>query len=374
MLKKKKFWIVTILILLGAAGGIWWKKSQKPAEVKILASAEVKRGTVRKVLEETGIVKAQVGAIVKIGARATGSVERMLVRVGDTVKKGQTVAIIDSRELRAQIAETEAQIAEAEATAAYQQANAARLATLFEQKFVSRDEMENVRQRAEIAVRQVAGRRSTLDSLRVRLSYTEVKSPIDGVVSQIAAQEGEMIVAGLQVANLVTVIDPSRLEMWTYVDETDIGQVTPGMTAEFRVDAWPDRTFTGPIRTIQPQPEVRDNIVYYQAIVDVSPADALLLRPEMTTQVQLVVQVKDNVLVIPNNALKWVDDRQVVFVQGKDGAIRRATPELGLAGVNESEVLAGLSEGEKVATQVELPGAKITSKDSAKNGTGKKKP
>jgi HlyD family secretion protein/macrolide-specific efflux system membrane fusion protein len=75
----------------------------------------------------------------------------------------------------------------------------------------------------------VAARLAARDSLRVRLSYTEVKSPIDGVVSQIAAQEGEMIVAGLQVANLVTVIDPTRLEMWTYVDETDIGQVAPGM-------------------------------------------------------------------------------------------------------------------------------------------------
>ena len=355
--RTKVVMVMVLLVLIG--GGFLWKKSQKSPQVKILSSVEVKRGPIRKVLEETGIVKAQVGAIVKIGARSTGSVERMLVRVGDPVIKGQVVAIIDSRELRAQLAETEAQIAEAAARAAYTRSNVERLAALYDGKFISRDEMEGARQNAEVASRQVAARLAARDSLRVRLSYTEVKSPIDGVVSQIAAQEGEMIVAGLQVANLVTVIDPTRLEMWTYVDETDIGQVAPGMAVEFRVDSWPGRIFHGKIRTIQPQPEVRDNIVYYQAIVDVAAKDALELRPEMTTQAQVVVQTKDNVLLIPNNALKWVEDQQVVFVQGTDGAIRRVSAELGLAGVKESEVLAGLQSGDKVATQVELSGEKI---------------
>lgn len=370
MFKSKKFWII-LLIILGAGGAFWWKESRKPAAVKILASTPVKRGPVRKVLEETGIVKAQVGAIVKIGARATGSVERMLVRVGDPVKKGQVVATIDNRELQAQIAETRAQIAEAEAQYRYLQGNADRLASLYQSNYVSRDEYENVRQKAESAARQVAARRATLDSLLVRLSYTEVKSPIDGVVSQIAAQEGEMIVAGLQVANLVTVIDPTRLEMWTYVDETDIGQVKPGMPVEFRVDSLPDKTFTGHIRTIQPQPEVRDNIVYYQAIVDIDPQDALMLRPEMTTQAQVIVTTRDNVLLIPNNALKWVDDKQIVFVEDARGAIRRVTPELGLAGVKESEVLSGLSEGEKVATQVELSGEKVREKEKSAKPQGR---
>ncbi|MDO9080728.1 MAG: efflux RND transporter periplasmic adaptor subunit [Desulfuromonadales bacterium] len=365
MSKRTKVVMVMVLLLL-IGGGFLWKKSQKPPQVKILASVEVTRGPIRKVLEETGIVKAQVGAIVKIGARSTGSVERMLVRVGDPVKKGQVVATIDSRELRAQIAETEAQLAEAEARASYTRSNVERLAALYDGKFISRDEMEGARQNAEVASRQVAARLAARDSLRVRLSYTEVKSPIDGVVSQIAAQEGEMIVAGLQVANLVTVIDPTRLEMWTYVDETDIGQVAPGMGVEFRVDSWPGRIFHGKIRTIQPQPEVRDNIVYYQAIVDVAAKDALELRPEMTTQAQVVVQTKDDVLLIPNNALKWVEDQQVVFVQGADGAIRRVSAELGLAGVKESEVLAGLQAGDKVATQVELSGEKIKNPEKKK--------
>ena len=87
----------------------------------------VRRGPVRKVLEETGIVKSQVGAIVKIGARATGTIERMLVKVGDPVHRDQRVAVIDSRELKAQLAQAEAQLAQSEAQADYLSANAARL-------------------------------------------------------------------------------------------------------------------------------------------------------------------------------------------------------------------------------------------------------
>jgi len=413
----KKWVILLVLVLVAGIGGfLWWRSSAQPKKVKIITSEEVRRGTVRKVLEETGIIKAQVGAIVKIGARATGTIEKMLVKVGDRVEKDQLVAVIDSRELRAQeaearaslesaraeltrvrqyyplrIKEAEAAVAEAEAVAEYKGSYAERLEKLYEDKLVSRDEAENAWQVAAADKRQVETRQAVLtrlrqekveeekkaalaveraeaalQSIRIRISYTDIHSPINGVVSQITAQEGETIVAGLQVANLITVLDPSRLEMWVYVDETDIGQVKPGQAVEFKVDAYPGRTFEGTVDTIYPQPEIRDNIVYYQALVGISPEQAELLRPEMTTQVQIVVSTKENVLLIPNNALKWVDDRQVVFVQESDGSIRRASPKLGLAGVSQTEVVEGLSEGEKVATQVDLPGAMA--------GKGKGKP
>lgn len=403
----KKMLIIALLVAAVAGGFLWWRTTQRPAEVKVLATAEVQRGTVRKVLEETGIIKAQVGAIVKIGARATGTIDRMLVKVGDPVAEGQLVAVIDRRELRAQeaeaaarlgsaraeldrirlvyplrIAQAAAELAQAEAQADYLGRSAGRLEALFASRFVSRDEAENVRQQAEAQDRQVAARLANLDrergeaveeqkkaelavrqaeaaleSIRVRISYTDIRSPIGGVVSQVTAQEGETIVAGLQVANLITVLDTQRLEMWVYVDETDVGQVLTGQGVEFRVDAYPGRTFAGEVQTIYPQPEIRDNIVYYQALVGISPEQAELLRPEMTTHVQIVVAEKSDVLLIPNNALKWVDNRQVVFVQAPDGAVRRITPTLGLAGVTHSEVAEGLAEGEQVATQVELAGS-----------------
>jgi RND family efflux transporter MFP subunit len=187
------------------------------------------------------------------------------------------------------------------------------------------------------------------------LSYHKVYSPIDGVVSQVAANEGETVVSGLQVSNLVTVLAPDRLELWVYVDETDVGQTSPGQSVEYWVDAHPGRKFTAAVAEIYPEPEIRDNIVYYRALVRVGREQAEHLRPEMTTQCRIVVEVKEDVLSIPNAALKWVQGEQVVFRIAEAGGVSKVKAELGLQGRLRSEVLSGLSEGDAVATRLNLP-------------------
>jgi HlyD family secretion protein len=410
--------LVVVLLLIGGGYGIWRSRQNEQA-VRILQTAEVERGPVRQVLEQTGIVKPQVGAIVKIGARATGVIERMLVKVGDRVAVGQLVAQIDNREVRSQLAEAraryqarqaelsrveqvyplrireaKAQLALAETATEYLVSNFRRLASLAEEGIISQDELDNVRQKSEVEKRLVAARRAAferesrefieerhkadlamqeaeaqLSAVKIRLSYTQIVSPLAGTVSQVTAQEGETIVSGLQVANLITVLDTSRLEMWIYVDETDVGQVKIGQALEFRVDAWPEQVFKGTVAAVYPEPDVRENIVYYRALVAVSAEQAELLRPEMTTQVQIVVAEKTDTLRLPNAALKWVDGRQLVFVQQADGSVRQVTPELGLVGVNHSEVTGGLQVGDQVATQLIL-GQGAATNQSAGKGPG----
>ena len=399
-------WLMLTALLAGA--GLWsYAALQRRAEPpRVLATAEAVVGDVRKVLEATGIIKAQVGAIVKIGARATSTIKEMNVKVGDEVKKGQLIAVIDDRELRAQLDEAEAKlartraeldqveavyprrIAEAEAEARlsqaktdYAAANFKRQTELFDKRLIARDVLDAAQRDALVGQNEVLARQASLvrvrtefdkerlkaqksleeaqaviDSVKTKISYTRIVSPIDGVVALVTSQAGETVVAGLQVANLITVLDPARLEMWIYVDETDVGQVRPGLPVEFRVDAYPGVQFKGRVDQIYPQPEIRDNIVYYQALVRLDPAEAARLRPEMTTQCQIVVQEKKGVLVIPNAALKWIGDRQVVFAMLPEGGVREVRPGLGLEGLNETEVLEGLAAGEKVATQIVLPG------------------
>jgi multidrug efflux pump subunit AcrA (membrane-fusion protein) len=195
-----------------------------------------------------------------------------------------------------------------------------------------RAEFELERTKAREALQQA---QAGLESARIRMSYTTIYSPINGIVSQVTAQEGETVVAGLEVANLITVLDPDRLEMWIY----------------------PDAVFTGTVDQIYPQPEVRDNIVYYQALVKLAPETSRKLRPEMTTQCSVIVHEKDNVLALPNAALKWVDGKQTVFVQRAAGNVEKVYPQLGLRGLDASEVVSGLNAGDMVAVDVDLGSA-----------------
>jgi HlyD family secretion protein len=251
-----------------------------------------------------------------------------------------------------------------QAKLSYLQKNLPRQRTLVKQKLAAQDTLDLAMQDTEMAAHSVASARAKLQTLNVQLSYTEIHSPIDGVVSQVAAQEGETIVSGLSVSNLITVLDPSRLEMWIYIDETDVGRVSTGLPVRYTVDAYRDRVFEGTVDRIYPEPEIRDNIVYYRALVRVSREQADALRPEMTTQCKVIVETKKDVLAIPNSALKWVANRQVVFVVADpEKEPRETTPELGLVGLEMSEVLSGLEEGQVVATQLVLPGSKVKKKE-----------
>ena len=356
---RKKLLIYALGILLVAGGGWYFvKKNRAATQTKVLATARVEKDTVSRVLEATGIIKAQVGASVKIGARATGTISHVYVRVGDRVKKGQVVAEIDARELLAQREEAAARVRLAEAKAQFTGITLPRHETLTKQGLQAQSILDETRQNHNIARAETSAARASLATLDVRISYTKIVSPIDGVVSQVTAQEGETIVAGLQVANLVTVLDPTRLEMWIYVDETDVGRVRQGLPVEFRVDSQPDANFRGAVDRVYPEPEIRDNIVYYKALVVVDRDQAERLRPEMTTQCSIVVDTREAVLAVPNQALKWVAGKQTVFVVDKaqPEGVRRVEPKLGLPGLEKSEVLEGLAEGDEVATQIVLSG------------------
>ncbi|MGE4193979.1 MAG: efflux RND transporter periplasmic adaptor subunit [Pseudodesulfovibrio sp.] len=359
---KKLLFILIALLLTG--GGVWYfTAGQSKDRIKVLKTDTVKRGSVSRVLEATGIVKAQVGAQVKIGAQATGVLESVPVKVGDRVKKGDLVARIDSRELKARIAEARANLELAQAKLDYMEKNLPRKRSLVQKKLEAQDTLDVATQDAQIARHTVASAEAKLRTLQIQLSYTSIYSPIDGVVSQVAAQEGETVVSGLSVSNLITVLEPEKLEMWIYVDETDVGRVKAGLPVRYTVDAYRDKVFEGEVDRIYPEPEIRDNIVYYRTLVKVTADQAGFLRPEMTTQCKIVVQTKDDVLIVPNNALKWVKDRQVCFrVTDPKLEPEEVEPTLGLVGLETSEVLDGLSEGDVVATQLVLPGAKVGKK------------
>lgn len=388
---KKRVVIPALVLLLAAVGFLGYRVLFKKPGTQVIETAKVERDKIRGVLVETGIIKPQVGAVIKIGARATGAIVEMKVKVGDRVKKDQVIALIDDREIVRAIEQQKAaisaakhsldqveatyplRIAEAKANYEYAKTNYEREQELLKKEYTTRDALDRAKSQFEAAEavfhrlrdeyrsQSLIGRANVEDlnaQLRqqeTKLSYTRIKSPIDGVVSDVTAQEGETIVAGLQVANLVTVLDPTRLEMWIYIDETDIGTVRLGQPVEYYVDTFPNRIFQGTIEKIYPQPVVKDNIVYYLAIVRVPVDASQFLRPEMTAHVKIVFDEKADALTSPNAAIKFEKGSQVVYRVVGPNAVTRVVVKTGLRGEDRTEIISGVAEGDVLATKLILP-------------------
>ena len=402
---KKKILIVFVLILILIGGFLTFKKlTAKKEQIKILETAKVKRGDIKEIINATAIVKTQVNAYVKVGARATGKIQQMNVDIGDYVKKGQLIAVIDQRELKKEVERLKAELKKAKARleevkkvyplrikeaeenlkkakANYEYAlwKFNREKELLKKEFTTRQSYEKAEMDLKTSKANLDYAKATLNRLKeeykvkldeakndlnavkeslekakVRLSYTEIYSPIDGIVANITARKGETVVAGLQVANLITILNPNKLEVRIYVDETDIGKVKEGQKVIYYTDAFPNKIFKGVISKIYPEPVVKENIVYYLAIVKVKPEYAKYLRPEMTVYSKIITGIKHNVLLVPNSALKFENGKQYVYkvVNGKP---IKTFIKTGIMGEKFTEVKEGLKEGDIVATKLILP-------------------
>ncbi len=341
----------------------------------------VRRAGVTYSTEQTGIIKAQVGAIVKVGTRATGVVNKLRFQVGDYVKKGDLIVEIDDREVLANLRNAEAAVEgqrrDLDAKVAqdlYSKTNYEREQRLLAKEYTTRDSVEKAkreldvsRAQVELGKAKVREAQEKLRALRVSHSYTKIYAPISGYISAVATQEGETVVSGLSASTLITVIDPTKLEMWIYVDETDIGRVKPGLKVEYWVDAYRDRIFSGKVDRIYPQPEIKENIVYYLAIVKIDPNDALALKPEMTSHVRIIIEEKPNVIVVPNGAIRFEDKMNVVYVRTK-GKITRREVKPGVRDDRFTEIISGLKEGE----QVVIPSVSPSVKKPANNASPKR--
>jgi multidrug efflux pump subunit AcrA (membrane-fusion protein) len=388
----RKLWVYMLLVLVLGAGGFFaYRKFFPKTEVKVLETAKVERGDIRGVLVETGIIKPQVGAVVKIGSRATGTIVQMNVKIGDKVKKDDLIALIDDRDTREKIHRLKAsllaekntlnqveltypqKIKEAQANYNYAKTDYVRERELLKSEYttlVSVDKAENVYKAAEANLKKLQDEHRTqmeitkarieeisaqIRELEVVLSYTKIYAPIDGVVSDVTLQQGETIVAGLQVANLVTILDTTRLEMQIYVDETNIGKTRIGQPVEFYVDTFPDKTFRGAIDKIYPQPQTKDNIVYYLAIVSITEDDAAFLKPEMTTHAKVIFEERADVLTAPNAAIKFEEGKQIAYKVIGPNKVEKLELKTGLRGEDKTEILSGAKDGDELATKIILP-------------------
>lgn len=362
-MKRKWIWIAAALAVPAVAAA-WLARGRDARTSAGAGGAATAVSVVRaarrdldSVVKATGVVRPVVGAEVKVGSRASGVVEQLHVKVGDRVEKGQVLAQLETRELAARRDQAAAALQSARARAVLAAQERDRARRLAAAAALSQAELERAESAAALAAAAVEEASAALALARVQLEQARIVAPISGAVASVTTQEGETVSATLAAPTFVTIVDLARLELWAYVDETDIGRVQLGQPASFTVDAYPDRTFQGQVAAVYPKAEIRDNVVDYVVVVRLAPpaAGGPTLRPEMTAGVKIVLARRPGVVAVPRRALRREGGRSFVLVPD-DGRPVERTVRVGARDDTHVEIVEGLKDGDAVVVGDPAPG------------------
>ena len=333
------------VVLLGMT--VFIMSCSNTSDTPTFQTVSVQRRTINTSILATGIIKPKVGAEVRVGSRVSGIVERLYVKNGDEVRKGDLLAKLDDSELSARYRLETANLDNARTVMKYAKIEMDRAKLLFEKDFTSIQSYDNFVKEYDISLARIANQQAAVDYAVTELGFTKIFAPISGVIGSVSTQEGETVSAAFAAPTFVTIIDLTRIEVWAYVDETDIGKVEVGQKANFTVDTYAGNTFEGVVSAIYPKAEIRDNVVNYVVIVEISDKNGKILRPEMTTSVTIQTSSANSVLSIPNNAIKRKNAETIVYVL-ENGIPVLKVIKTGLKGNQLTEVMEGLKENDEV--------------------------
>jgi macrolide-specific efflux system membrane fusion protein len=344
----KALTIVLLLVLVGSGALFMTRGDESVDDGETQArTVEASRRDLRATVLATGVVRPMVGAEVRVGSRVSGVLERLYVTVGDRVRKGQLLAQLDSAELAARVMEAEGVLENARAESTYAAREYARAVELGEKEIIPEAELEARVRLRDVTAAQIRRAEAELESARIQLGYTKIRAPIGGVVAEVATQVGETVAASFESPTFVTIIDLDRLEVWAYVDETDIGRVEVGQRAAFTVDTYVDIEFEGMVTAIRPMAEIQDAVVNYVTVIEIVDGHGKILRPEMTTTVNILLESRENVIAIPNAAVRRDRGGTYAFVMQGGSRVRKDI-RIGYRGRDYTEVVQGLEEGDRV--------------------------
>src|SRR5919108_1421391 len=277
----------------------------------------VTRGPMTEIVSATGDVSAII--TVNVGSQVSGTISKLYVDFNSQVKKDQPLADLDPRLFRAALEKAQAGLASAEADVekAQAQLNDAvrvekRTKELFEQKLVSQQDVDSaVANREQMAANlsstkaKVLQARADRDQAATNLAFARITSPIDGIVVSRAVDVGQTVAASFQTPTLFTIAnDLTKMQVLAHIDEADVGKVHEGQEARFTVDAYPGEEFSGTIREVRQAPNTIQNVVTYDAVIAADNPERKL-RQGMTAAVKVLTSHKDDVLRVPNAALRW---------------------------------------------------------------------
>jgi HlyD family secretion protein len=386
--------VVGVVLLLTVVGGLIAATS---GGTKIDPSklAKVEKGDLAKSVVATG--KVEPITKVEVKSKASGIVKKLLVDAGDRVKKGQLLAQLDKEEISAQVAQSSAGLQAAEASLKSAQADFERAKVdaegpdvpllkrayeratgMAKEGVVSTSALEDAQKNYEMALNkqnaskaqvtvlkakiaqaeaQVAQDKANLEQLKEQLSYTDIISPIDGVILSRNVEMGDavssILVLGSSATLVMTLGDTSEVYVKGKVDESDIGKVYLGQSARIKVESFKDKTFNGHVTKISPMGVEKDNVTTFEVRVSINNPGGEL-KAEMTANAEIILEEHKNVLQIPEGSIIYDNQKkasvEVPDPKGKEGK-RKVAVNIGISNGAKTELLGGLKEGDQVVLQ-----------------------
>ena len=363
MTKKNILLIVVAVLLVAVFVYAFTSRSDNKVQYQ---TAAVQRGDIRAQVEATGTINAVTS--VQVGSQVSGTILKLYVDFNSQVKKGQLIAELDPNlfqgnlmqaqadleNARANAAAAKANLEKAKATAVQTKADYERTLGLTKEGVLSQQALDLAKANADSAAAAVAAadaqvkqadaqvqqKSAQVKVASTNLGYTKITAPIDGTVINRAVDVGQTVAASLQAPTLFTIAqDLTKMLVYAKTDESDVGRIRPGQPVTFKVDAFPNETFRGQVQEVRMNATVVQNVVTYDTIVAFDNPDRKLF-PGMTAYVTIPVAHADNVLKIPNGALRFkpdLDPKQLQALCEKYGVTGGACGGNGRRGGEQSQ-------------------------------------
>jgi HlyD family secretion protein len=334
-----RLWLSIGAVVAAVGAGIYYYRSDVAAEAPTLNTAEVTQGDVIATVEATGTLEAV--TTVEVGTQVSGTIKTLGADFNSKVRKGEIVAQLDSSLFDTQVAQEQAtvsrlraEVERARVQAADAKVKLGRASELSEKELIARSDLdaaESTANAADASVKsaeaQLVQAQASLNQAQVTLSHTIIRAPIDGVVIARNVNVGQTVAASMQAPTLFIIANNlTEMRVNASVDESDIGKIQMHQPVRFRVDAYPNETFSGVVSQVRLQPVVEQNVVSYVTVIDVPNAD-LKLKPGMTAAVTIETARADDAIKVPNAALRFRPTEDVFEALGQKAPERRQRPQ-----------------------------------------------
>jgi macrolide-specific efflux system membrane fusion protein len=389
LVSKHRKIIFLVILVSGVAGGwYWYGSAAQELQGGNVQAITVTRGDIEEIVTSQG--KLEPKQYVDVGTQVSGQLKKIHVDIGDAVKQGQLLAEIDPRVFQAQVEAGEArlnslqsELKQRHAEALLAQQNLKRNQSLVAVNAVSQQALQETESQAAVALSQVDAIKaqiqeteSNLKASRTNLGFTKIYAPMPGTVTTMPTKEGQTLNANQTAPVVLQIANLEVMTVRAQVAEADVSRLRVGMAAYFTTLGNTERRWTGKVRQILPTPQIVNDVVLYDVLIDVK-NDGHQLMSGMTTQVFFILGKADDALIVPAEVLTRrlaQEDRdgrkayRVIVLSGKSREPRAI--RVGLVTRTQAEVIDGLKEGDRIA--LSRPAGTVVQANNPERGGGRR--